>query len=416
MKKISTLFLIFIIMPVQAQWVQQTSGTTENLNDVYCITEDIVVAVGNNGVIIKTTDGGLNWIQKTSGTNDPILDVKFLNQNIGFANGGGNGKFLRTIDGGENWSLINTGFSNYYKNISIIDGNTFFLSGSNGSIIKTIDGGNSFTSINSPLTIDVQDIQFINNQIGYVLVGNYNQMGEYYLYKTNNGGINWQLVMNDFVDSFYFVNENLGFISKNHQSIFKTSDGGLIFTEIVSGNIPFTNRLGIFTISGENIWSVGYTYALCSCEYYCIGKINNSDSNNPFDEGNTCIQDFNNSYPRFNGIHFATETTGYVVANNGKIYKNSTGNNVLKNENFEKVNKLKIYPNPSTEKVTVDFEEVMSQSITVKITDLLGKNVYLQTYQPSKSISIDTKSFSKGVYLLTITSNDKSQTEKLLIN
>ncbi len=55
--KILYLFLWFVI-PIQAQWTQQNSGTTENLNDVYCISADTVVVVGNNGIILRTTDGG----------------------------------------------------------------------------------------------------------------------------------------------------------------------------------------------------------------------------------------------------------------------------------------------------------------------------------------------------------------------
>ena len=64
MKKLKTIFLILLTMPIYAQWVQQTSGTGENLNDVYCITADIVVAVGDNGTILKTIDGGTTWVQK----------------------------------------------------------------------------------------------------------------------------------------------------------------------------------------------------------------------------------------------------------------------------------------------------------------------------------------------------------------
>ena len=43
-------------------WTRQTSGTTENLNKVDFVTKDIGYIVGNNGTILKTTDGGLTSI------------------------------------------------------------------------------------------------------------------------------------------------------------------------------------------------------------------------------------------------------------------------------------------------------------------------------------------------------------------
>lgn len=44
-----------------SQWVKQVSNTTETLNNTHFVNNSIGFAVGNNGTIIKTTDGGTNW-------------------------------------------------------------------------------------------------------------------------------------------------------------------------------------------------------------------------------------------------------------------------------------------------------------------------------------------------------------------
>ena len=57
-------------------------------------------ASGDNGIILKTADGGLNWHNQTSGIGGPPLYiVLFLNENTGFVIGG-NGKIKKTTNGG----------------------------------------------------------------------------------------------------------------------------------------------------------------------------------------------------------------------------------------------------------------------------------------------------------------------------
>lgn len=88
MKNILQLFATLLLtIPLFAQWVPQNSGTTANLNDVYCITADFVVLVGDNGTFLKTTDGGANWIAKTSGTTYKLKKIQFANSTTGYAVG-----------------------------------------------------------------------------------------------------------------------------------------------------------------------------------------------------------------------------------------------------------------------------------------------------------------------------------------
>jgi hypothetical protein len=56
-------------------------------------------AVGENGTILKTFNGGLSWPAQQSGTSVRLNGVYFLDLDFGFAVGD-NGTILRTIDGG----------------------------------------------------------------------------------------------------------------------------------------------------------------------------------------------------------------------------------------------------------------------------------------------------------------------------
>lgn len=75
------------------------TGTTQNLNSNYFITDALGYAVGKNGTIIKTTDEAMNWSsQQINSTND-LNSVYFTNRQSGWAVGK-NGTILHTNTGG----------------------------------------------------------------------------------------------------------------------------------------------------------------------------------------------------------------------------------------------------------------------------------------------------------------------------
>ena len=67
-----------------AQWVQQTSGTTEMLNSVHFCNDNVGCTVGWDGTILKTTNGGTNWSAQTSGTTQELNSVFLIDANSQF--------------------------------------------------------------------------------------------------------------------------------------------------------------------------------------------------------------------------------------------------------------------------------------------------------------------------------------------
>jgi photosystem II stability/assembly factor-like uncharacterized protein len=83
-----------------SQWQIQSSGTTENLNDVAVLSQTTAIVVGNIGTILKTTNSGEDWILKNSGTANNLNAVSFRDEQNGIAVG--NGSICRTNNAGEN--------------------------------------------------------------------------------------------------------------------------------------------------------------------------------------------------------------------------------------------------------------------------------------------------------------------------
>jgi photosystem II stability/assembly factor-like uncharacterized protein len=75
-------------------------------------------AVGGEGVIVKTINGGKSWVRCANPYSFGLSSVYFIDANVGFAVGD-KGTILKTVDGGTTWSLP-TGGSGTSFNLSSI--------------------------------------------------------------------------------------------------------------------------------------------------------------------------------------------------------------------------------------------------------------------------------------------------------
>ena len=135
----------------QSGWLQQNSPTSNDLYSVFCIDNNVCFATGNNGIIIKTTDGGANWNTQNSGIPYPLYSIFFTDINTGFASGV-LGILLRTTNGGVNWNGIATGTTSYLRSIhfpSSGSGSIGYIAAENGLVLKTVNSGLNWTSVNS---------------------------------------------------------------------------------------------------------------------------------------------------------------------------------------------------------------------------------------------------------------------------
>ncbi|MEW6686146.1 MAG: YCF48-related protein [Candidatus Edwardsbacteria bacterium] len=94
------------------RWEPQVSGTTQNLRGVCAVSETDAWAVGENGTVLHTTNGGQTWTSVSTpvGTAYHFNDVCFVSSTTGWVVGEKNatpdqyqGILLRTQNGGSTW-------------------------------------------------------------------------------------------------------------------------------------------------------------------------------------------------------------------------------------------------------------------------------------------------------------------------
>ncbi|GAB1350913.1 hypothetical protein MASR1M107_31280 [Ignavibacteriales bacterium] len=106
MKARTTLLILLTFSSIlNAQWLWQNPLPQGNwLFDVKYTNPETAMAVGADGTIIKTTDGGGNWQRMEANTGYYLHGLFTLNSQISFAVGD-HGTFLKTTDGGSYWEV-----------------------------------------------------------------------------------------------------------------------------------------------------------------------------------------------------------------------------------------------------------------------------------------------------------------------
>ena len=110
-------------------------------------------AVGREGLILASVDGGLTWQKQWQSENrsDWFLDVLSLDQNRVIAIGK-NGLYVETSDGGARWtrrSVIDR--DSHLNRISRGPSGTLYLAGEHGTVLRSRDEGVAWVQLPSPM-------------------------------------------------------------------------------------------------------------------------------------------------------------------------------------------------------------------------------------------------------------------------
>ena len=152
----ASFFLFSIILcsinVIEAQWYQQASGTNLTLRSVSMFNQNIGYIVGDSGIILKTTNGGMNWVKQKSDSSTFLYGVKFCDSITGTvvgSNGFSNPVILHTTNGGINWINQQSPLNATLFGISLIDNNTGYIAGI-GGVLSTTNGGENWVVHHPP--------------------------------------------------------------------------------------------------------------------------------------------------------------------------------------------------------------------------------------------------------------------------
>lgn len=235
----------------QGFWQTLSSGTAEDLRSVFFVDQNTGWAVGNNGVILSTSNGGLSWQAQTSGSAASLLSVVFVDSSNGWAVGSTSDSkpvILHTSDGGKTWVVQASPAPAGLASITAVDANTAWACGGSTGIVHTTDGGATWVKQDSGLvvssTITFNSIKFVDKKIGFV-AGTYHSVRV-----TTDGGLTWL----DGAD-VNTLGEKWGIYGVDSMSFTDKDNGWLIGDASIIGSNPLQIvHFLLHTINGARSW------------------------------------------------------------------------------------------------------------------------------------------------------------------
>ncbi len=428
--------LVFFSSAVFAQnftWTPQASGVTAQLYDVYFTDNQTGWAVGNDGIIVNTTDGGQNWVPQTSGTTERIRAVFFIDANTGWAVGGVSNKvMLKTTDGGLNWSDIAPAniVNNQIRDIAFADTNTGWVIVYD-SIYLTTDGGENWTiepySTGEPqMGFDHKAIAVTSDTTSYIAgTRRRNTTGSTYADVFNK---------NPYQSPLYFYGAGVENFNKddklrciafsNYSTGFAGGDKGIIYRfeqedpynmagpwkinlDLSSANISAISSIS-FPSESNGMFNVGTD--ISGTSYALI--YHTADTGNTWSATPDTIPEL-----LVATIHAPDTANAWIVGLGGKIYKGvriTTGIRRMESD-FD----INIYPNPTTDIITVEINLEINELVTYSLLDISGrliKNGKWNLNSSGSRFTLDLSDISKGTYLLKLNTNKGQAVHRILKN
>ena len=356
-------------------WQEQSSGV---VNTLYgnAIGNGTSISVGENGVILKTIDGGENWEIKASGTSLHLYDVEYMNNNNVVVCGEA-GIMLLSTDIGETWSVVSSGTENTLKDIMNYKVQPVsFAVGSLMTILKSTNNGASWEQLQTQgLDYNLRSIAMISEN-EFLVVG---EQG--LILKTIDGGSNWIVpivtLFNHDLNDVVFFNSNDGVIAADEGLILNTTDGGMTWSSTIA---PALSTISI------DFMSVAF-----------------SSLTDGISVGENGVE----IYTTDGGATWSNRPPGIVL--NGNPERNS---DVLKNINN--------FPNPFNPSTTISFDITKSGNVKVTVYDMTGKEVsrLFEGYASSgtQKLVFNASGLSSGIYFYTITGDGfKPITQKMIL-
>ena len=354
-----------------------------------------VTIVGKFGAILRTFDAGETWEKQNVNTTADIVSVHFSDPMTGIFTCSDSNRVYTTFDGGKHWNPISQNAiqpvtpSAFTQCHSFGGGKFSVFTDGIGPIWTTKDNWKTAQRSNLIIdsTIDTNWFWWYFPACRFQGMDTIIAFGDFYLsefniglgaiVRTTDGGLTWKKVFESTLDTV------------NHQWIPSVQDMTLLDRDTVLACAPFdTPQILISADKGET-WSKGISI-LDTADFNvtdCFGL--NWTKNGPIaafgSGGNIGV------HPIFKGISIKSSVKPEIIGNN----------------------LISLYPNPAMKEVHI---RTNSQTGTISIFDMLGREVRMQSFSEESEVSFDLRGLSSGIYNVISKCNERIQTGKLLIS
>lgn len=403
---VSLIALVFILSAVKI-----FSQTLLNENSIKFESVTTATLVGQDGLILRTEDGGLNWTTQTSGITNVLNSNDYVSYND--ENGdeinmhiavGENGVILKSVDNGTTWLQMTSGSIQNLNDVTIYSPNNILVCGDSAALLKSIDYGVTWTPITINTTANLNEIATIGPtltevKISTVVVG--------------SGGVIFVSTDNDeWFPIASGTTENLLTAAFMGNNVICAGDNGTILKSIDNGATFIASSSGVLTKIFD-IKFVSPTVLIGTSE---DGKLLRSE-----DVGDNWSTILTGSTADLFSVNFGSETFGISTGSESTELFTTDGGvtwsagsvltSYAKSVN-EPVKLGQNYPNPFNPSTVISYNVMDNANVSIKVYDMTGREVrtLVNTFQNAGtySVNFNASDLASGIYFYVLRVNSGS--------
>lgn len=447
MQKFNIYIIVFLVtcfsqQILQAQFTIENSGTTRDLNSVYFIDSQKGFVAGENGIVMKTDNGGERWEQLYVSTSENLNGISFISPDTGFIVGD-KGVFLKTYDGGLSWIQEDIPFNADFEAIKFVNSTTGFVVGhglNDGLVCKTTDQGRSwdFQTISMDCTgknmsefrdcddIYLMNVSFLDQTSGIVggFAYNYTYGKRPFIVKTEDGGNTWRDISPEFTRSDWYMGKEIvsvNYLNRHDALAIMSTGNGTDFLLISDYKVKSFDKLksqADFDGRGRYFYAeflgrfIGYFTGIVDGEP-CIMKT--------IDQGGSLMYLKPPTNKTLYASYFTDANNGYFVGEDGVIVHLKDKNNIVYNYSEYKDGYYEDIPyTMAVTKHNLTHTQIHIYNVDEKDRDQFGitlldrygnpvtiKRSRIRVFSDEIRIMVRTRELKQETYFYTVTYDDK---------
>lgn len=395
-------------------WTHKAGSPRSYLMSIDMVDDSVGWVVGQNELIMKTTDGGSNWKTQTPAIAGDLYAVSAIDRDHAFAGGNrafaGGSIFMSTTDGGRTWSRTIMPGAVTITALSFVDARRGWAATDSYNVLRTTDGGVNWTQQGVP--VPLHSIDFVDSSYGWCT----GTSG--LIYATTNGGLTWNAQAVGQVSLFLsinFVDRSYGWVAGEHLILRTTNGGGQWIT---SDSTIHAGYRAVHFVNRDTGWAVGGGQMFVGGQGRIVATTNG---------GETWIVQRPGGNPGERALYSVDAVSSSLVwisGQAGEILHTANGGGITSVRTVHTDSPVRFdleqnYPNPFNSTTTIRFGIASSGAVSLRVYDILGREVATlveEQMQPGRfETHFDASRFASGVYLYRLVSNGNTTVRKMLL-
>ncbi len=348
-------------------WERKALGISQTLRDVVLLDSLTCLAVGDSGIIARTTDAGKSWLRPLSRTTRSLKGID-ISRSVAVAVGD-SGTILRSTDAGAHWSSHNSGMNKNLRAVHIVNERVVVAVGHEGAILRSSDTGQTWHSILYPIPVALVSVSFGDSLHGVALLSStFSQR----VLRTSNGGLSWTdsiVSRSDFgiTKEVFLTESGFGYVSTmNVQSTILTTPCTRDF-----GRTWFLDTVGVSRTNS----------VFCSNSGRVVFAGNDGSILQSTDGGRTWESQNTGMRSPLLAVSYVGSSTGVAVGSGGQLIWTSTAGvpQPLFEERIPSIpdylSLSQNFPNPFNASTTITFQLSQSGFVELQVCNILGEQV-----------------------------------------